>query len=95
MLAKEIRSVREVFVFSIVEIDDDFYSDIKQTGFKNVVLLNERVVYNDFPVFNENKIPFHMYVMPPSALVRDAKARNRVFEEVLRLNGEEALNTRR
>ena len=94
-LAKEIKSVREVFAFSIVEIDDDFYNDMKQTGFKDVFSLSERVVYNDFLVSDEDKIPLHMYVMPPSALVKDAKARNKVFEEVLRFNVEEALNTRR
>ena len=47
-LADRIKTVRGSFSFSIVEIDDEFYRDIKQTGFKDVFSLNERVVYNDF-----------------------------------------------
>lgn len=94
-LVDRIRSVREIFAFSIVDIDDDFYRDMKQTGFKDVFSLSERVVYNDFLVGTEDEIPLHMYVMPSSALIKDAKARNKVFEEVLRFNVEEELKTRR
>lgn len=86
-LADRIETVREVFAFSIVEIDDEFYRDMKQTGFKDVFSLNERVVYNDFPIgSSSNQVPLHMYVMPASTLIVEAKARNRVFEEVLRFN---------
>ncbi|MES2413411.1 MAG: ATP-binding protein [Pseudomonadota bacterium] len=85
-LADRISSVREVFAFSIVEIDGDFYRDMKQTGFKDVFSLNERVLYNDFLIGIGADIPLHLYVMPASALVKDAKARNRVFEEVLQFD---------
>lgn len=85
-LAERISSLREVFAFSIVEINDEFYRDMKQTGFKDVFSLSERVVYNDFVIGEANPIPLHMYVMPASTLIADAKARNRVFEEVLRFN---------
>lgn len=90
-LADRIETVREVFAFSIVDIDDEFYRDMKQTGFKDVFSLSDRVVYDDFLVGTSNEIPLHMYVMPASALIKDAKARNRVFEEVLRFNVEETL----
>jgi hypothetical protein len=85
-LANRIPTVREVFAFSIVEIDDEFYLDLKQTGFKDVFSLTERVVYNDFLIGSASEIPLHLYVMPAAALLRDAKARNRVFEEVLRFD---------
>lgn len=85
-LADRISTVREVFAFSIVEIDDDFYRDMKQTGFKDIFSLNERVVYNDYSIGSKNEIPLHLYVMPASALIKDARARNRVFEEVLQFN---------
>lgn len=85
-LADRIPTVREVFAFSIVEIDNDFYRDMKQTGFKDVFSLTERVVYHDFLIGSTNEIPLHLYVMPASALIKDAKARNRVFEEVLQFN---------
>ncbi|MBS0307402.1 MAG: hypothetical protein JSS58_00395, partial [Proteobacteria bacterium] len=85
-LADRIPTVREVFAFSIVEIDDEFYRDMKQTGFKNVFSLTERVVYNDFSIGSNNEIPLHLYVMPTSALVKDARARNKVFEEVLQFD---------
>lgn len=85
-LADRIPTVREVFAFSIVEIDDDFYRDMKQTGFKDVFSLTERVVYNDFLIGSDSSIPLHLYVMPASALIKDAKARNRVFEEVLQFD---------
>lgn len=90
-LADQIETIREVFAFAIVEIDDPFYRDMKQTGFKEVFSMSDRVLYNDFFVGRENDIPLHMYVMPASALISDAKARNRVFEEVLRFNVEEGL----
>lgn len=45
--------------------------------------MDTRVLYNDFSVGAESEIPLHLYVMPASALIKDAKARNRVFEEVL------------
>lgn len=85
-LAERIPTVREVFAFSIVEIGDEFYRDMKQTGFKDVFSLTERVVYNDFLIGSANEIPLHMYVMPASSLIKDAKARNRVFEEVLQFD---------
>lgn len=85
-LVDRITTVREVFAFSIVEIDDEFYRDMKQTGFKDVFSLSERVVYNDFVVGSADEVPLHLYVMPSASLITDAKARNRVFEEVLRFN---------
>lgn len=85
-LAERIPTVLEVFAFSVVEIDDAFYRDMKQTGFKDVFSLNQRVVYNDFLIGSNNEIPLHLYVMPASALIKDAKARNRVFEEVLQFD---------
>ena len=85
-LADQISTVREVFAFSIVEIADEFYRDMKQTGFKDVFSLTDRVVYNDFLIGSQREVPLHLYVMPASALIKDAKARNRVFEEVLRFD---------
>ncbi|WP_423600715.1 ATP-binding protein [Roseateles sp. MS654] len=85
-LADRIPTVREVFAFSIVEIDDEFYRDMKQTGFKDVFSLSERVVYNDFLIGDDSSVPLHLYVMPAATLIRDAKARNRVFEEVLQFD---------
>ncbi|MVA24719.1 ATP-binding protein [Agrobacterium vitis] len=85
-LVDRISTVREVFAFSIVEIDDEFYKDMKRTGFKDVFSLSERVVYDDFNIGSSDNIPLHLYVMPTSSLIIDAKARNRVFEEVLRFN---------
>ncbi len=85
-LSDRIPTVREVFAFSIVEVDDEFYRDMKQTGFKDVFSLNDRVVYNDFLIGSKSEVPLHLYVMPASALIKDAKARNRVFEEVLQFD---------
>jgi len=85
-LSDRIPTVREVFAFSIVEVDDEFYRDMKQTGFKDVFSLNDRVVYNDFLIGSKSQVPLHLYVMPASALIKDAKARNRVFEEVLQFD---------
>lgn len=85
-LSERIPTVREVFAFSIVEIDDEFYRDMKQTGFKDVFSLTDRVVYNDFLIGSKSEIPLHLYVLPASVLLKDAKARNRVFEEVLQFD---------
>jgi len=85
-LSDRIPTVREVFAFSIVEVDDEFYRDMKQTGFKDVFSLNDRVVYSDFLIGSRSEVPLHLYVMPASALIKDAKARNRVFEEVLQFD---------
>jgi hypothetical protein len=86
-LSDRIGTVREVFAFSIVEIGEEFYRDMKQIGFKDVFSLNERVLYNDYSIGPSSQIPLHLYVMPSSALIKDAKARNRVFEEVLQFKG--------
>ena len=48
--------------------------------------MSERVVYNDYAIGSADKIPLHLYVMPAASLITDAKARNRVFEEVLRFS---------
>lgn len=85
-LVDRIETVREVFAFSVVEIDDEFYKDMKRTGFKDVFSLSERVVYDDFVIGSGDDVPLHLYVMPAASLITDAKARNRVFEEVLRFN---------
>lgn len=83
-LADKITTVREVFAFSVVEIDDEFHRDMKQTGFKDIFSLTERVVYNDFLIGTNSDIPLHLYVMPAASLIKDARARNRVFEDVLK-----------
>lgn len=85
-LADKIPTIREVFAFSIVQIDEEFYRDMKQTGFKDIFSQTERVLYNDFLIGTAGNIPLHLYVMPSSALINDAKARNRVFEEVLQFD---------
>jgi hypothetical protein len=85
-LVERIQTVREVFAFCVVEIDDEFYKDMKRTGFKDVFSLSERVVYDDFEIGQADEVPLHLYVMPAGSLITDAKARNRVFEEVLRFN---------
>lgn len=90
-LVDRIKSVREVFAFSVVEIDDEFYKDMKRTGFKDVFSLGKRVVYNDFEIGVDGDIPLHLYVLPGASLITDAKARNRVFEDVLRFNTEKRL----
>jgi hypothetical protein len=92
-LVERIATVREVFAFAIVEIDDEFYKDMKQTGFKDVFSLSERVVYHDFDIGPANEVPLHLYVMPAASLITDAKARNRVFEEVLRFNVEKSITS--
>lgn len=82
-LAEAIPTVREVFSFAVVDIDDEFHRDLRQQGFKPVFSLSERVLYNDFGVGPRNEIPLHLYVTPAHSLLKDAKARNRIFEEVL------------
>lgn len=89
-IVDRIKTLREVFAFSVVEINDEFYKDMKRTGFKDVFSLSERVVYGDFVIGSADDIPLHLYVMPSASLIADAKARNRVFEEVLRFNMEKA-----
>ncbi|WP_191083625.1 ATP-binding protein [Roseococcus microcysteis] len=90
-LVKRVPTLREVFAFAVVEIDDEFYADMKQTNFKDVFSLNEKVLYNDFQIGSENDVPLHFYVMPASSFLIDAKARNRVFEEVLQFNAKQKL----
>ncbi len=85
-IVEQIPTVREVFAYSVLDINDEFYRELKQTKYHDVFSLNERVVYSDFEIGANNEIPMHLYVMPASALVREAKARNRVFEEVLRFD---------
>lgn len=82
-LSGHIPTVLEVFAFAIVNIDDEFYRELKQTNYKDIFSLKERVVYQDFKIGVDEAIPLHLYVMPIEALLKDAKARNRVFEEVL------------
>jgi len=92
-LTDSIPTVLEVFAFAIVDIDDEFYRELKQTNYKDVFSLNERVVYNDFKIGKNDSIPLHQYVMPVSALLKDAKARNRVFEEVLQFDVQDRIKT--
>jgi Histidine kinase-, DNA gyrase B-, and HSP90-like ATPase len=82
-LVNKIPTVLEVFAFAIVEVDDDFYRELKQTNYKDIFSLKDRVVYQDFKIGNSEGIPLHLYVMSVAALIKDAKARNKVFEEVL------------
>lgn len=84
-LSDHIPTVLEVFAFAIVNVDDEFYRELKQTNYKDIFSLKERVVYQDFKIGKDGAIPLHLYVMPIEALLKDAKARNRVFEEVLQL----------
>lgn len=82
-LADHIPTVLEVFAFAIVNVDDEFYRELKQTNYKDIFSLKERVVYQDFNIGKNGALPLHLYVMSIEALLKDAKARNRVFEEVL------------
>lgn len=65
--------MREVFAFSVVDINDEFYKGMKRTGLKNVFPLSERVVYADFAVGSGDNIPLPLYVMPAASLITDAK----------------------
>lgn len=85
-LADRIPTVLEVFAFAIVEVDDEFYRELKQTNYKDIFSLKDRVVYQDFKIGSHESIPLHLYVMPVVALIKDAKARNKVFEDVLQFN---------
>lgn len=85
-LADKIPTVLEVFAFAIVEVDDAFYRELKQTNYKDIFSLKDRVVYDDFKIGKDANIPLHLYVMPVGALIKDARARNKVFEDVLRFN---------
>lgn len=85
-LTEAIASVREVFSFAIVDVDDEFLRDLRQQEFMPVFSLSERVLYKKYSIGTANEVPLHLYVMPASALLKDAKARNSVFEEVLQFN---------
>ncbi|MDO8039567.1 ATP-binding protein [Janthinobacterium sp. SUN137] len=85
-LSEKIPTVMEVFAFSIVDVDDEFYRELKQTNYKDIFSLKERVVYQDFNIGSDNAVPLHLYVMPAASLIKDARARNKVFEDVLQFN---------
>ncbi len=84
-LIDKIPSVLEVFTFAVVEIDDEFYRDLKQTNYIDVFSPTERILYQSFKIGANASVPLHQYVMPSSALLKDAKARNKVFEDILKL----------
>lgn len=85
-LSEKIPTVLEVFAFAIVDVDDEFYRELKQTNYKDIFSLKDRVVYQDFNIGRGDAVPLHLYVMPAAALIKDARARNRVFEDVLQFN---------
>ena len=85
-LTEKIPSVREVFAFAVVNIDDEFYRELKQTKYIDIFSLNEKVVYQDFRIGPNDSISLHLYVIPPLSLIKDAKARNKVFEDLLKLD---------
>lgn len=85
-LSEAIPSVREVFSFAVVDVDDEFLRDLRQQEFMPVFSLSERVLYKKYSIGLDNEVPLHLYVMPASALLKDARARNSVFEEVLQFN---------
>ena len=84
-IVERANSILEVFAFAVTEIDTAFYRDLKQSNFRDVFSVGEKILYQDFRIGPSETIPFHQYVMPASSLVRDAKARNQVFEDVLQL----------
>lgn len=59
---------------------------MKRTGFNDVLSLSERPVYDGFVIGSDDNMPLHLYVMLAALLITDARARNKVFDEVLRLN---------
>jgi hypothetical protein len=83
-LVKKLPSVLEVFAFALVEIDDKFYEELKITKYKDIFSTSERILYNDFEIGKKYNIPMHQYVMPISALLTDAKSRNKLFEDILK-----------
>lgn len=85
-LSEAIPSIREVFSFAVVDVDDEFFRDLRQQEFIPVFSLSERVLYKKYSIGDENEVPLHLYVTPARALIKDAKARNNVFEELLRFN---------
>ncbi len=83
-LVENLPSILEVFCFALVEIDDKFYRDLKQTNYKDIFSRSERILYQDFSIGIDFNIPMHQYVMPVSALLLDAKSRNKLFENILK-----------
>ena len=84
-LVDKLPSVMEVFAFAIVEINDEFYRDLKQTNYSDIFSPTDRILYQSFKTGTSGETPLHLYVMPPTALLKDAKARNKVFEDILRI----------
>lgn len=86
-------SILEVFAFAVTEIDSAFYRDLKQSNFRDVFSVGEKILYQDFRIGPSETIPLHQYVMPAASLVRDARARNQVFEDVLQLQLQDSVAT--
>lgn len=91
-IAERVPTILEVFAFAVTEIDSAFYRELKQTNFSEVFSLGDKVLYQDFRVGLNDSVSLHQYVMPASSLIRDARARNRVFEEVLQLQLESRIS---
>ncbi|MDE2430850.1 MAG: hypothetical protein KGM99_19190, partial [Burkholderiales bacterium] len=84
-IVKKIDSIREVFAFAIVEVNDEFYELLIGDGFTDIFSMDTRIVYRDYKIKARGDMPFHQYVMPINAILKDAKARNKVFEDILKL----------
>lgn len=84
-IVERAKSILEVFAFAVTEIDNAFYRELKQTNFRDVFSIGERILYQDFKIGLDDSVSLHQYVMPASSLIRDARARNKVFEQVLQL----------
>lgn len=84
-LAKRIDSICEVFAFAIAPISDEFYDLLLSDDYKSIFSIDSKIVYRETKSQVRGGIPVHQYVMPLSAVLVDAKARNKVFEDILRL----------
>jgi hypothetical protein len=90
-LAEHIPSLNEVYAYIVAEINDEFKDDLRDTGWKPFFSTGADNVWHR-SANTAREIPFHQYIMPIGDILSDAKARNKVFEDILNgaHNSEEA-----
>jgi hypothetical protein len=62
------------------------YGDLTDDGYSDVFSIDSRILYRFYKlkIKDDFYISFHQYVMPVSALLLDAKSRNKLFEDILK-----------
>ena len=82
---KEQNNIKNTWYYLITNIDNDFAKELENDDYKLLFSNDDKVYFRYF-----EKMNLYLYVMSEEALIADARARNKIFLDIIRDNSRDS-----